>query len=109
MDDEINIFETRDGRFCLAITDTDDETAEVFEEYDLEVDGNTWEAIVATLLRTKMPESRARFEMAAADENLNVYCSTREPLERLAKVIRDTASDQDELIAAIENARDDLE
>ena len=109
METKITVFEGREGKFCLTITDTDDETAHLFEERELQGGGYTWEGIVISLVEMRMPNALRQFEIGAEGDDMYVYCKSREPLDQLAQLISEATSDRGLLIAAIENAGDDIE
>jgi hypothetical protein len=56
-----------------------------------------------------MPEARPQLDIGAEADNLCIYCNDRTLLEKVAKLVRTAIDDHDLLIAAIENAGDEIE
>lgn len=109
MPTEINILQGGDGRFCLTITDADDQTAELFEELELQGGGYTWEGIVAALVQMHMPQSRPQIKLGAEADNMYAYCHDRVVLQQVADLVRAACIDHKLLKAAIAQAGEGLE
>jgi hypothetical protein len=106
---EAGIFEAGDGRFFLAIQDTDPKSAALFEEKGLQGGGYTWEGLLTALLQLKMPDVLPQLEIGAEADNMYAYCDDRAILEKVAELVRTATTDHELLMAAIESAGDDLE
>lgn len=111
MSSAVGIFpDHKPGRFFLAIQDDGDERATtVFEERGLQGGGYTWEGILTSLLQLKMPEALTELEIGAEADNMYAYSTDRSLLDKVADLVRAAINNRDLLIAAIDNAGDDLE
>jgi|GEM_PF-3014247 len=95
---------------CLQLlTETDDDTNRVFEELQLQGGGHTWEPLLRSLVRMRMPEHCQTIETGAEADNMYVYCRDHSVLEEIAELVRSATKDHALLRAAVSSADPDLE
>jgi len=104
-----SIIEDPTGKFFFSVMDEDATVTAVFEEFDLQGGGYTWEGIIEAMVDLHMPEARPELEIGAEADNAYVYSRRRELLETLAVLIGRACEDRALLLAAIEHAGEDLE
>jgi hypothetical protein len=111
----LNIFEYDDGGYCLTVREPGQAMEQgapdvwywkVFEERELQSGGYTWEGIIESLVKMRMPDVLSQIDIGAEADNAYVNCKDRSVLERLAALIEEAVTDKDLLIAAINSAED---
>jgi hypothetical protein len=111
MIDGLQIIQYDDGRYGLTIMEPGAPDAtywQVFEDNDLEGGGYTWEGLIDSLVRLRMPDAMSSIEIGAEADNAYVNSAGRNILERIAALIEEAINEEKLLTEAIENA-DDLE
>lgn len=111
MIDGLQIIQYEDGRFGLTVMEpgaADASYWEVFEDHELQGGGYTWQGLIESLVKMRMPDSIASLEIAAEADNAYVNSSDRGMLEQLAALIEAAIEDDELLLQAIESA-DELE
>jgi hypothetical protein len=106
---DISVFDSQDGRFCLAAMIEDKATDAVFEERGFQGGGYTWEAILRSLLGMRLPHALDCVDIGAEADNFYAYSENRDMLEQAASLLREAVADRSLLLAAIEHAGDDIE
>lgn len=110
MDAELQILDpVDDGRYCLTLMGADEPTYQLFDEYELQGGGYTWEGILRSLVGLRMPEAASQLNVGAEADNAYVYCRDRALLERLERTVRAAIADHSLLRQAIESADETLE
>ena len=111
MIDGLQIIQFDDGRYGLTIMEPgapDAQYWQVFEDNELQGGGYTWEGLIESLVRLRMPDAMPSIEIGAEADNAYVNSADRNILERIAALIEEAINDDVLLMEAIENA-DDLE
>ena len=111
MIDGLQIIQYDDGRYGLTVMEPGAPDAsywQVFEENELQGGGYTWEGLIESLVRLRMPDSLSSIEIGAEADNAYVNSADRKLLERIAALIEEAINEEELLMEAIENA-DDLE
>lgn len=106
---ETNIVQNPDGRFCLTVMESSDESMEVFEELGLEGGGYTWEGIANVLIKTRLADKSKDFDIGAEADNMYVYSNNRASLEALEDLIVAIDSDEQRLREVLATAGDSIE
>ena len=109
MTTKISVSQYPDGRYCLDLIDADERTQALFDERELQGGGYTWEGVVRSLIEMRMPDVLSQLSIGAEADNMYVYCSRREPLEKVAALIRAAIDDQQLMVSAIEHGGEEIE
>ena len=106
---ETNIYQNSDGRFCLTVMEASDQTIDVFEEFERQGGGYTWEGIARALIESHLADKSTDFDVGAEADNMYVYSSNRASLEALEALIVAIDSDEPRLREVLASAGDSIE
>jgi hypothetical protein len=110
MENNFSVVEDHGGGYFWAIMgDADDRTNALFQQRHLQGGGYTWEGIITSLVEMKMPDILPDLEFCAEADNLVIHAEERKVLEDVARLVQSAIDDHSLMIAAIENAGDELE